>query len=418
MHKYCRRIALHTVLILAFLALASAGCNEEPPPSAFDPDYISPRPQPVITLISPPAALANVTQLTITGDHFDPNPDNNLVFFDNVHVPVQSATATELHLKAPDLPKDSISVKIGVYKAYLYSEPYLFRLGLAALEIGNLQPTEFPVAVEADTGGNTYLSVAGVPVSTSGVFKITPSGSRSLYSPLFSPTVATWRGMKFGWGGVLYCVAARNIIFQIPPGGGAPSIWLSGNATNGLTDLYDLDFDPKGNIWAAGPTTGVSQANHVFRITQDKSVLSFPFSGLIRTIRVFDGYLYVGGARDGLQKVWRLPIVSADSLGAEEEYVNFSSIVSRGTVTAITFDTDGDMYVGTDIAEGIVVIHPDRSHEPLYPGVVYPATAALTWGSGTDLFQSRTSNVANTPSALVKINSLKAGAPYFGRRLP
>lgn len=229
------------ILTTALVAAGFTACNEDPPPSAYDPNYISPRPQPVITRITPEVALANVTVLTITGSNFDPDPTHNLVFFDNILVPVLRARTTQLQVKAPDLPKDSISVKIGVYRSYLYSDAFLYRLSVAALEIGNFQPTETPVGVECDTAGNAYVSIAGVPVSTSGVFKITRSGGRSLYSPLFSTTVATCRSMKFGPGGALFCVSARNIIFRIPPGGGTSAIWLSGNSTNGLTALYDFD---------------------------------------------------------------------------------------------------------------------------------------------------------------------------------
>lgn len=406
------------VLAAAFAAASLAGCNEEPPSSAYDPNYVSPRPQPVIASITPDVALANVTILTITGLNFDPDPGHDLVFFDKILVPVLQATSTQMQVKAPDLPQDSIVVKIGVYKSYLYSDPVVFRLLPATQELGTFQPTEFPAAVECDTAGNAYVSIAGVPVSTSGVFKITSSGARSLYSPLFSPTVATWRSMKFGPGGALFCVSARNIIFRVPPGGGTSAIWLSGDASNGLTALYDFDFDAGGNIWAAGPTSGLSQTNKIFRVAQDKTVKSFPFEGLIRAVRVFSGYLFVGGMRANSERIWRLPIVSADSLGAEEEYVDFSSVISAGVINAITFNAQGDLYIGTDVSEGIVLVHPSKATEPLYQGVVQPATASLTWGIGSDAFQSRMSTAAGMPSTLVKINTLTTGAPYYGRKLP
>jgi hypothetical protein len=405
-------------LAAAFVVTGLAACNEDPPPSAWDPEYTSPRPQPVITGIAPEAGLANVSVLTISGRYFDPDPPHNLVFFDNVLVPVLQAASTELLMKAPDLAKDSISVKIGVYRAYLYSEPVLYRLSAATQETGNFQPNEVPVGVECDTAGNAYVSIGGVPASASGVFKITPTGGRSLYSQLFASTVSTWSSMKFGPGGALFCVSARNIIFRIPPGGGTSAIWLSGNTANGLTALYDFDFDREGNIWAGGPASGTSEANKIFRVARDRSVMGFPFAGIIRAIRVFNGYVYAGGRRGNAEKVWRLPIVSADSLGAEEEYFNFSSVSVTGIITAITLDTGGDLYIGTDAKDGIVIVHPTKASEPLYPGVILPRTVSLCWGNGTDLFQSRTSSAAGVASTLVRINMLKSGAPYYGRVLP
>ena len=43
-------------------------------------------------------------------------------------------------------------------------------------------------------------------------------------------------------------------------------------------------------------------------------------------------------------------------------------------------------------------------------------TVSITWGKGTDLFQSRSS--VPGPASAVKINAQKTGAPYYGRTLP
>ena len=412
-HKHGQAIRL---IVLA--ALVCVGCNEQPPSSVYDPGYASPRPQPLIGGIAPAVGLANVSSITIVGHNFDPDPSHNLVFFDNVFVPVLMADSTHLQMKAPDLPKDSIAVKIGVYRAYLYSDVYYYQLTPAATEIGNFQPGEQPAGIECDSAGNVYVSVARIPSSASGVFRIAASGTRSLYSPAFASAVAAYGSMKSGPAGALFCVAARNIIFRIPPGGGAASIWLSGTAENGLTALYDMDFDRNGNIWAAGPPAGTTDDNTIFRIAGDKSVRGFPFSGLVRAIRVFNGSVFVAGRRSALEKIWRLPILSSDSLGAEQEYFNYSSVSSHGAISAITFGADGDLYVGTDANEAILIVHSTGVSEPLYPGVISPGTVSLSWGKGTELMQSRISSAAGVSSTVVRINMLKSGAPYYGRALP
>jgi hypothetical protein len=113
-----------------------------------------------------------------------------------------------------------------------------------------------------------------------------------------------------------------------------------------------------------------------------------------------------------------MPILPSDSLGAEQEYFNYSSVSSQGSITAITLDADGDLYVGTDAGDGILIVHPTGVSEPLYPGVVSPGTVSLSWGKGTELIQSRVSITEGVSSSVVRINMLKSGAPYYGRALP
>jgi len=404
-----------TKLLLGLLActligVIFIGCKEDAPASLFDPNYVS-GPQPKVTSVEPATnALAGVTTLTINGANFSATSANNLVFFDQTLVPVLQASTTQLQVKAPNLPKDSIKVKVAVFKSDLYSDAVLYKLNLAADEkFGSFGTSEEPVAVECDTAGNAYVSMLSSGLGI-GIKKFTPAGVRSDYSPAFSGAVASWRGMKFGPGGAMYAVAGRSIIFRVPPGGGASAIWLSGG---GLSSLNDLDFDATGNIWTGGPS-----AVSVFRVKQDKTVQAFPFTGTVRAVRVYNGYLYVGGKRDSLEKVWRFPIDGTGSLGAEEEYFNLSSLYGANSsgVTALTFASDGDLLVGTDGPAGIIVVHPNKSYAPMYPGIIIGQTASLSWGRGFDLFQSRVGTPG--PKTIVKINTLKTGAPYYGRTLP
>lgn len=401
-----------TVLLLVVILFAGiwTGCKEDPPASLYDPNYVG-GPQPVVSGITPATgALAGVTTLTINGQNFSPVGDNNLVFFDKTSVPVLASTATQLTVKAPDLPKDSIIVKVAVAKSDLYSSAVYYKLDLAANEkYATFGSGEEGVGVECDTDGNLYISMITTQGGI-GVKKFTPAGVRSDYSPILSPSVASWKNMKFGSGGAIFCTATgRAIIFRVPPGGGTPAVWLSGG---GLGQLADLDFDPNGNIWATGPN------GTIYRVSPTKVVKSFPCVGTLRAIRVFNNALYVGGKRDSLEKVWKFPIIGTDSLDAEQDYFNLSSVygANGSSVNAMTFSSDGDLYIGTDNAEGIRLVHPGKTSEAYYAGIVKGTTVSLTWGKGADLFQSRSSLPG--PASAVKINTQKTGAPYYGRTLP
>ncbi len=398
---------LLAVTIMAGLAGIWSGCKDAPPPSLWDPNAGS-GPQPVLTSLSPAdSGLAGISRIVITGQNFSTNPPDNLVFFDAVLANVLQASATQLTVLAPNTPKDSIEIKIAVTGADKFSDPVFYGLVSAAPTFGNFGVADQPFGVECDAAGNVYVSVTSSG-SGIGVLKYAPDGTKTTYSPVFSPSVSNWRGMKFGAGGVLYCVTGRPIIFQIPNGGGAATVWVS----SGLTALNDLDFDQSGNIWSAGPGT------KIYRIKSDKTVKSYPFVGTVRAVRVYNGYLYVGGLRDSLEQVWRFPIDGSGDLGAEEVYFNLSFIYGANSfgVYAITFAADGDMLLGTDGPDAIFLVHPNGTSEPLYPGVLQPTTFSFTWGSGPTIFVSRQS--ATIAQTLVKINTQKTSAPYYGRLLP
>ncbi len=84
-------------------------------------------------------------------------------------------------------------------------------------------------------------------------------------------------------------------------------------------------------------------------------------------------------------------------------------------IYALTFAADGDMYVGTDHAAGIMIVHPDGSFEPLYEGLLKPYVYSLAWGTGTYLYANQRNDVDPAQKRMLKINVLKQSAPYYGR---
>jgi hypothetical protein len=384
-------LAMLTVLVMA-------GCNEEPPASLYSENYTS-RPQPVVTTLVPATtALAGVTTVTITGSNFSPTIAENQVYFDATPATILTASATQLTVRAPNLVKDTVALRVSVYKSDKYSEPKQYQLLAAVADFGGLAKTDEPYAVTADAAGNVYVSI-----SASGVKKITPAGVKTDYAS-HAAGVTKWSAMKMGPAGVLYSARILRVIYQTPAGGGAPVIWVTGSA---IGNIYDLDFDASGNVWAGGNNPSI------YRVKQDKSIKAFPFVANARAMRVYNGYLYVGGRVDTVEGVWRAPIISADSLGTFEQYYNFSASYPGSIVNAVTFAADGDMYIGTDAAAAVVIVHPSKAAEPLYPGLFTPSTLLFTWGTGDAMYLIRTINIPQ----LIKETMLKNGAPYYGTTL-
>ncbi|HEX7574200.1 MAG TPA: IPT/TIG domain-containing protein [Bacteroidota bacterium] len=405
MRHSARTLSLATAVLFGTFS----GCTKKPDPSLYDPNWQS-LPAPTITSISPPKpALAGVSTVTITGTNFSPAKANDVVYFDATSAAILTASATQITARAPNVVKDSILVTVAVLGSQYFSNYFAYNLAAAVVTFPLLVPGEVPYGIECDTSGNLYVSMISGGTGV-GVKKITPDGTRADFSPQFSSAVNHWTGMKFGPGHFLYAAAGRNIVFRMPAGGGASAVWAS--ALGGT--VSDIDFDQQGNLWGAGPG-GV-----IVEVKQDLTKKSFPFAGTASSARVFGGNLYVAAHRDSLVKIWSLPIIG-DSLGAEQVYFDFGSHYSGYDAFAITFASDGSLFVGTNAPAAIVLVHPDQTFEPYYPGLLLPQPIAFAWGKGTTMYLSRGGSA--NPTILQKLNMQTsstpyASAPYYGRLLP
>ena len=401
------KMILKTLSVLAVFVIAFTGCETKPDPSAYDPNFTG-DPSPVVTAVSHAAeGFAGVTTLTITGQNFSTDKSQMLVQFDTYNATVLEATPTTLKVLAPNIVQDGMTLRVATLTAInwgYYSQK--FNLKAAALEFGNFKPNnELPYAITNDAAGNVYASVVAFNVGV-GIWKIAPDGSHTIFAPKGGET--SWSGLKVGPNGDLY--GARNVkaIFLIQAGKASTTF-----ASTNLGTIYDLDFDKNKNIWAGGNN------DFLYSVTPAKVVKSFAISAKsnIRAVRVFTtggkDYVYFAGKVDTLEKVFRMEIKSAaaDQVGAVEEVFNFSDKFPGFTISALTFSQDGDMLIGTDHANAVLIVHPDKSFEPLYKGVLNPKAQGFAW-TGNTLYYSRAR--VDTTQTLIKVNIGKQGAPYYG----
>jgi hypothetical protein len=390
------------------VAMLMSGCKETPPTSLY---VEKPSSAPTISAVVPrDSALAGVTIVTLTGTGFSPNKTENVVYFNASPGEIQQASATQLVVKTPILVSDTVSLKVAVVGHDLFSNAIAYKLKPAVVEFGVIPNTvEEPVGMTADALGNLYVSFLNNLGVGIGVKKITPAGVRTDYAPAFSTAINKWIGMKYGRDGGIYTTANRNAVFRIVPNGGSSAPWTSVGGA-GVSFAYDLDYDQAGNIWTAGDNSVLA------RIAPDRTVKGFPFTGDVRSVRVFDGRLYLATRNDTIWNIWRSLIVSADSLAPRELYFNFSTNYPSAGAYAITFASDGDMFVGTDSSAGtIVVVHPNKTHEKLYPGLLKDRCVAFAYGIGTEMYFSRT-GLTDASKKVIRVNTQKTSAPYYGRQ--
>lgn len=403
-----RFILIQAVLLVAALMFMLTGCENDYPPSLYDPNYKADQPAVITTVEPADLALSGVTVITFTGSNFAPVKDDNIVYFNGAKGTILEATTGKLVVKAPIYAADSVVIRVAVRGAELFSNGWPYRLEPAQESAVKLTSAELPYALATDAEGNLYASMvisnAGAGVKkiakgTTGFVDYAPKGGETFYSAI-----------KMGPGNVMYC--ARNVkgVFSIASPGAKPGVFVS----SGLGNIYDLDFDANKNLWGVGNNTDL------YRMKPDKAMTKFPFKANLRAVRVYNNYLYVAGDLDKVTKVWRFPFVGED-LGPVEEVLNFTDKIGGGTSTihCMTISADGYIYLGSDAPEAIFVASPSGGFEALYPGQFLPKIISMAWGMGTDLFVTREAKSDSegkliNQQLIFRVNTQKQGAPQYG----
>jgi hypothetical protein len=362
-------------------------------------------PPPTITSISPAgSAVAGIDTLIIQGTNFSSVLAENSVYFNASPAILLSSTTTQIILLAPLVPSDSIGVRVAVLGALPFTNMAQYKLKAAVATFGGLLANDTSTSVTTDANGSIYFTYLSHAIEA-GVSKITPAGVRSSYAPATSG-VAQWTGLKMGPGGYLY--AARNFraIYRYSPGGGSSAaLWLAFPVG---TAISDIDFDQSGNCWGGGNNS------NIYRIDQSKTITTFPFVGNVHSVRVYNGYLYFAAKTDAGEKIWRAQI-SASGLGTPELYFDFAAVYPTNVPLAITFSSDGMMYVGTDASDGLLIVNSNKTYSA--PFGIYKASFGtglgyLSWGNADDLYASTSNGI------LLKLTIRgKTSAPYYGSKL-
>lgn len=401
--------------LLLSLSIAGAGCADDPVDSVYDPSAPVAAAPVVdsITVQGGGGLLSGVSVLNIDGRNFSTDTTVIIVYFDAVRAQLVSATKTRIIAKTPVLVKDSVKVRISIQGAVNFSVSRYVNIKAAVATFGGFTSFEEAYGITCDQAGNIYAAMLSSGLGI-GLRKITSAGDTSTYSPK-GLGIDVWSALKMGPGGVIYACRNQRAMYTISAAGAPPVLFVAGASS---AKYYDLDFDKNKNIWTGGTDTAV------YRIKPDKTTKAFAFkqNAAVRSVRVYKDYLYLGGKVDSVEGVWRAPIdVNGDLSAPFEQYFNLSAqpgYTYNGVgVFAITFNTDGEMYVGTDGADGVLLVSAGGSGaSKYYPGLFVAGAQNLVfaWGDGGNLYVTRRANGVST-NALLKINTQKSSAPYYGR---
>lgn len=395
------------LFIIAALGLSILySCSEETAPSLYDPGKYQFRPDPVITNIDPPgSALAGVTVLTITGENFSDVPGETNVYFNGVKGQVLNVTTNQIQVKPPVVVADTVLVKVKVAGAINLSNTLLYKLTAAVVEVYKFDPNNVgvPNSITFDSYGNLLVSLFN-----KGIKKFNPALADSLLPYIPDGPEDKWFTLKYTSNGDIFATRNLSGVWQIRENQmPTPNPWV---ITRSQSRIADIDFDGNNYLWCVGNN------NFILRVSPNKDTTYIPFQANLRAVRVFGNNLFVGGLKQNVEGVWKFEI-TPNGLANEEMYFNLASNYTGARINAITFANDGDLYIGVTSNQSapIIVVHTNRQHEILYPGVI-PAKSIVNfyWPTGNYLYCVREveldgSNVKNTQTVL-KINMLKNGA--------
>jgi hypothetical protein len=407
-----KKIFYNTIRAIILLAAVFMNSCADDPTASLQGYPSQNLPAPVLSTVVPSdQALAGVTVITITGSNFSTDARNNRVYFNGVPGTTLSATTTQLTVKVPNVVSDTTLIRIAVVGAKDFSNSFQFKT-LAAWEeyypFDKIAEKNYGIII--DNGNNLLVSING-----KGIWKITPppDTSKTNYVPIGTYT-GKWDNFRYGPGGELYGVRTARGVWKIVEGTSPGSPWAS--PTTG--SINALEFDSNQNLWA------LNSSNTIFRFKQDKTVTSFPFTGVLRAVRIFGDALYIAATKDNVEGVWKIPILSNGDLGTAELYFDITGIRLGAEITAIAFAADGDLIIGLDTGPNpIMVVNPDKTYEDLYPGVIGAnSVISMYWPPfGTSLYFVRGEelNTDDPPKIIISQTTLrvemeKSGAPYYG----
>lgn len=411
-------------ILLLILTLAMS-CERTPTPSPYVENQPPERPDPVITTIEPAGEwLAGFGTITIRGQNFSPVASENLVYFGTIRATVLSASPTELVVQSPRVTGQNLPVRISVIGAYLYSNIVSYTLSEAVAPYSDygisLSEQVQVLGLGVDKNENLYVSA-----DLRRIDKITPDGEKQRFFATIPGNIVLLQAnrLRVGPGGWIYATRKFRRIFRISEDGSTVEQFTSVASSE---RVYDVDFDQNGNFYA------VSDGDNILLVKPDgtsESVAEYTGT-FLKSVKIYNGFLYVAGeAPDGTYKVWRNQINAVNDLGPGELVFDLTAALGPTAVLEVmAIAEDGDLYLGINGDEPVLIVHPDGSHEPLYPGLWKPEDAVrvsevydIVWGNGNFAYMTRRHVIRGdegndvTVHQVLKVNLLKKGAPYFGR---
>ncbi len=401
-------------IILMIVAFA---CKDIPENQIWPPDTSQDAVRPEITKVYPDAmsmdadsvAFAGVGILYIEGKNFSPEPANDRVYFNGVRSEVLEASTSLLKVKIPNVVGDSVKIHVSVkgsllfaqYKDQDYYGPFRTKSVISTYRAIDKFVDATGLAVDSDE--NVY-----VLTTEKEILKLThPDSTAEVWA---TATFITTPCMRMGPDSNIYITRGIKSVYKVAQGGKTTK-FVSAN-----TKVSYLDFDANMNLFAGG------KGGTIECIKPDNSVVTVAdyTDYLITSLRVYDGYVYVAAVYDGedstavQEGIWKNEILDADgNLGANQLVIDWAQFVGENgpSIESITFDADGEMYIGLDKDNAIYLLNHGIY---FYNEVLVPPATVLSFGNKNYLYINKHAESAED-RAVMRVEVSVKGAIYYGR---
>jgi IPT/TIG domain len=407
------------ILFLTFLIpVLFISCEEKQLNEVWPPVNFAGAARPVITKVYPDPAtsdkdsvsFAGVGIIYIEGENFSDKPIENTVHFNGKLGETLESNSTLLKVRIANVVGDSIVVKLNVTGSLLYAT-YKENDFYAPFKTKNAARSYLAIDQNTDISGLAVDENDNVYVLTTQkkILKISNPESDAV---VFADAIfIVAPGMRMGPDSLLYITRGTKSLYTVGEGGKTARLISYNNKVG------PIDFDVNKNLFAGGK----GETIEVLKASDGTDETVADYSGYeITSLRVFDGYVYVSGKYTGddslamTQAIWKNQILDSDgNLGTNELVLDWGTFVGDNgpDITAITFDEDGEMYIGQNKDGAIYMLN---SNEYFYPQILTSPSTNLTWGNGDYLYVSKH---PDDPAAwdLVRVEVTKKGAIYYGR---
>jgi hypothetical protein len=370
-------------VILSVLTALITGCEYDGPTAMYNKKRTHTAP-PVITQMNPDKeAQAGVNYITISGERFSNDVNNEKVYIDGYQAEIVTHSETAITIRRPDRSGDATAVKISVFGALELAiyEPY--KIDPVSAAFGAFLSGDELAAIDVDKNENVYIIENN---TIRNIYKITPEGEKTIIgnanAPVLDATLAP--------NGNIVVFEKKKEIYVLDVAHGVDSLGVYATVSKNVTRGC---FDPSGNLYTSG-----LKGSGLFVVKPD---LSSKTTGLyasdeILCIRVHDNYLYLlvklttfDEANPQLA-IWRHAILDVDgNLGDRSLVLDWaaSGEFGQSTPNTFTFSDDGKIYVGTNYVHPIMFFDPqDGKKDIVYKGILQSSAEKLVWGNGHYLY--------------------------------
>lgn len=400
-------IKIFAAFLFGLLIMSQFSCEYKGPEAIWTP-IPDDRDDPMITDILPNnIADPGVLYITIEGENFFPELDSNMVYI-NGHVARQkSATANEIMIYRPTVSGANLRFAVDVPGAWIIADTTGYEIPSVTSEYGRYTDTENILTFALDADEDIY----GIEFVSYTIIKTTPEGNRlvlftaeekNLKSAIRKATDMRTAPNKT----LLFANSKDNNIYTIhnvTPDSMAGDIFATMP-----TKVRSIDFDQNGNLFAGG--------EGLYVIDPDTNVTTLDqYNGFeIINLKVREDTLYVAASSGTQTGVWKNQILSAAGQIGDNILVRDwadAGNYATSTLNCIAVAANGDIYVGTDNADPVLIVRRNGEIEPLYRDILTSTATQMVWGEGTHLF------IGFYPDfrRVYKVAVGESGASYYNR---